>query len=128
MTYNLNSWKLGGGGLSMILTLGAGRESGFTGTCTPLSQSCFHVSVIIQYEDCVSGSLSGSFMALIRSFLKFIDVSPVSDHLMSSIQLVKTNTHVNKFTDNTMNRYLIQITNIKNQDTLPISFKWRHII
>lgn len=71
-THNLNSWKLGGCGLSMISTLGAGKESGLTGTWTPRSQSCFHVSVIIQYEDGVNGSLSGSFMALIRSFLEII--------------------------------------------------------
>lgn len=69
-TYNLNSWKSGGSGFSMTLTFGAGRDSGLTGTWTPRSQSCFHVSVITQYSLGVRGSESGSFIALIRSFLK----------------------------------------------------------
>ena len=68
MTYNLNSCC----GFMLLaqcvtVTLGSGNESGLTGTCTPLSHSCFHWSMITQYSSEANGSESGNFIALIKS-------------------------------------------------------------
>lgn len=68
--YSLKSWVL-----SLVseferqATLGMGRESGETGTWTPLSHSCRHGSESDQKSSTPRGSESGSFMADIRSFL-----------------------------------------------------------
>ena len=49
------------------LTRGWGSVSGLTGTWTPRSHSCFHVSAISRYSSGDRYSESGSFIALIRS-------------------------------------------------------------
>lgn len=66
-THNLKSVCNFKEDVCVTVTIGSGRESGLTGTWTPLSHSCFHWSVITQYSFGLNGSLSGNFIALIKS-------------------------------------------------------------